>query len=105
MFGMSSKEFWEDDPQLYWAYRTFYLQKIKSDTESMNYQAWLQGSYTCIAVSVALNNAFSKKKIEYPSKPLGEDENEPKTELQEKLEQIKDKDVRQQTEFNYWARL
>ena len=105
MFGMSSKEFWEDDPQLYWAYRTFYLQKIKSDTESMNYQAWLQGSYTCIAVSVALNNAFSKKKIEYPSKPLGKDENKPKTELQEELEQIKDKDVRQQTEFNYWARL
>ena len=102
---MSSKEFWEDDPQLYWAYRTFYLQKLKSEAEIMSYKAWLQGSYTCLAVSVALNNAFSKKKAEYPSKPIGMEEERPKTELQSKLEQIKDKDIRQQIEFNFWARL
>lgn len=102
---MSSKEFWEDDPQLYWAYRTFYLQKLKSESETMSYKAWLQGSYTCLAVSVALNNAFSKKKAEYPNKPMGMEEERPKTELQSKLEQIKDKDIRQQIEFNFWARL
>ena len=27
MFGMSSDEFWEQDPKLYWAYRTFYLKQ------------------------------------------------------------------------------
>ena len=105
MFGMSSKEFWEDDPQLYWAYRTFYLQKIKNESEIRNYEAWLQGSYTCIAVSVALNNAFAKQKVQYPDKPLGGESDKVKTELQEKLEQIDDKDIRQQTEFNFWARL
>lgn len=105
MFGMSSKEFWEEDPQLYWAYRTFYLQKLKNDAETMNYEAWLQGSYTCMAVSVALNNAFAKQKVKYPDKPMGAEEEKIKTELQEKLETINDKDIRQQTEFNFWARL
>lgn len=105
MFGMSSKEFWEDDTQLYWAYRTFYLQKIQMDAEKDNYKAWLFGNYSCMAVSVALNNAFSKKKAEYPEKPFGMDEKKEKTKLQKELEQIEDKDIRQQTEFNFWARL
>ena len=85
---MSSKEFWEEDPQLYWAYRTFYLQKLKNDAETMKYEAWLQGSYTCMAVSVALNNAFAKQKVKYPDKPMGAEEEKLKTELQEKLEKI-----------------
>ena len=105
MFGMSSKEFWEDDPQLYWSYRTFYLKKIETETEILNYENWLNGSYTYLAVSVALNNSFSKKKIEYPDRPLGTKKQHPKTELQKILEKEKDKDVRQQIEFNYWARL
>ena len=105
MFGMSSKEFWEDDPQLYWSYRTFYLKKIESETEKLNYENWLNGSYTYLAVSIALNNAFSKKKLEYPDKPLGAKIEKPKTKLQQILEKEKDKDIRQQIEFNYWARL
>lgn len=105
MFGMSSKEFWEDDPQLYWSYRTFYLKKIQQEAETLNYECWLNGSYTCLATSVALNNAFSKKKIEYPKKPMGVKEKKEKTELQKKLEKENDKDIRQQIEYNYWARL
>ena len=105
MFGMSSKEFWEDDPQLYWAYRTFYLEKLKKDADTINYEAWLKGSYTCIAVSVALNNAFAKQKVKYPEKPMGMEDEKIKGKLQEQLEQIEDKDIRQQTEFNFWARL
>lgn len=105
MFGMSSKEFWEEDTQLYWAYRTFYLQKLKIDAENMNYKAWLFGNYSCMAVSIAINNALSKKKAEYPEKPLGTGKEQAKTELQKKLEKIEDKNVRQQTEFNFWARL
>ena len=105
MFGMSSQEFWEDDPQLYWSYRTFYLKKLEEEAETTNYVAWLNGSYNCLAVSIALNNGFNKQKAEYPTKPFGREEKLPKTELQKKLEQEKDKDVRQQIEFNYWARL
>ena len=86
MFGMSSKEFWEDDPQLYWSYRTFYLKKMQMEQDIMNYECWLNGSYTFLAVSVALNNSFSKKKMEYPDKPYDMKKNKTKTELQKKLE-------------------
>lgn len=105
MFGMSSKEFWEDDPQLYWSYRTFYLKKMQSETEMINYKSWSYGSYNFLALSIALNNAFSKNKTEYPDKPYGINKKIPKTELQKKLEKEPDKDIRQQIEYNYWARL
>ena len=105
MFGMSSTEFWEDDPQLYWSYRTFFIKKMQIEMEELNYKSWLNGSYSCLAVSVALNNAFSKKKIEYPKKPFEEKKEKPKTELQKQMEKETDKDIRQQIEFNYWARL
>lgn len=105
MFGMSSREFWEEDPQLYWAYRTFYLQKIKNEAEELNYKSWLEGSYTYLAVSIALNNAFSKNKKEYPKELLGATKEKTKTDLQEKMEKEKDKNIRQQLEYNYWARL
>lgn len=111
MFGMSSTEFWEDDPQLYWSYRVSYVRKketeIKEKTELMKYCCWLQGSVNNVAVSVALNNAFTKKKIEYPSfeKMFNEKLDTPKTELQKELEKETDNDIRQQKEFNYWARM
>lgn len=70
MFGMPSKDFWEEDPQLYWAYRTFYLKKIeveqKQQTEFMKYNVWLNGNANYMATSISLNNAFSKSKREYP---------------------------------------
>ena len=101
---MSSKEFWEDDPQLYWSYRTFYMKKLQQQTEMINYEGWLYGSYTHVAVSVALNNAFSKTKAKYLEKPFGIEKQE-RTKLQKELEQEPDSDIRQQKEFNYWARL
>ena len=64
---MSSTEFWEDDPQLYWAYRTFYLKKREVEIETLKYDAWLKGSMDYMAVSTALNNAFSKQKASYPT--------------------------------------
>ena len=107
MFGMSSKEFWEEDPQLYWSYRTFYIKKDKIEAQKMNFKCWLQGSYNCLAVSIALNNAFSKKKISYPEKPFEKEKKLTKslTKAQKEIQKIKDKDVRNQMEFNYWARL
>lgn len=105
MFGMSSKEFWEEDPQLYWAYRTFYLRKIENDYKQQDNICWLEGNYNYIAVATALNNAFSKKKTKYIEKPLSDKKEKTKTELQEKMEKEKDKNIRQQIEFNYWARL
>lgn len=101
MFGMSSEDFWENDPKLYWAYRTFYLEKIRIDAEKEKYSAWLQGSLTYFAVSTALSNAFSKQKTNYPSYE----------ELFGKNDKVEEKpltkeEIQQQAidEYNAWAR-
>ena len=73
-YGMSVDEFWKDDPDLFWAYRFSYYNKTKREREMANYDAWLQGAYFYEAISVALNNAFSKDKIEYHKQPYGLEE-------------------------------
>lgn len=40
-YGMSVKEFWEDDPDLFWAYRFSYYIKQKEEQEKFNSNAWL----------------------------------------------------------------
>lgn len=68
-YGMSVQDFWEGDPDLFWAYRFAYFERLKQEQEIFNNNAWLQGAYFCEAVSVALNNAFSETKIDYSKKP------------------------------------
>lgn len=70
-YGMSVKEFWEGNPDLFWAYRFSYYNKIKEQQEIFNANAWLQGAYFCEGMSVAINNAFNSKKIEYSRQPYG----------------------------------
>lgn len=65
---MTDKEFWEDDPQLYWSYLILYKKKIEFEEERMKYNCWLQGKMNCMAYSVAIANCFGKdKKVDYPS--------------------------------------
>ena len=101
-YGMSVKEFWEDNPDLFWAYRFSYYSKMKSDEQAMNFQLWLQGAYFHEAVSVALANSFGKgKKISYTEKPYNltkEDEERELKEKQKKLEtQIRNRISQMQT--------
>lgn len=77
-YGMSVKEFWEDNPDLFWAYRFSYFNKLKIEQEIFNNNAWLQGAYFHEAVSVALCNAFSKSKVEYSKQPYGLNKDEVK---------------------------
>ena len=88
-YGMSVKEFWEDDPELFWAYRFSYINKLKRETEQNNYNAWLQGLYFFEGVSIAIANSFGKANLKYPEMPYGmEDKKEtekPKITEQEKL--------------------
>lgn len=42
---MSSKEFWEDDPNLFATYRFSYIEKEKRTIETNNYVCWLNGLY------------------------------------------------------------
>lgn len=100
MFGMSSKEFWEEDPQLYWAYQTFYLKQQEMKFERDNQYMWLQGMYIYEGVSVALNNAFQKTKKSYSEEPYnlkGRKEQQKKTQ-----EEIDDYVLKKN---NSWARI
>lgn len=72
-YGMSVREFWEDNPDLFWAYRFSYFTKLKTEQEIFNNNAWLQGAYFHEAITVALCNAFSKQKVKYSDKPYGLD--------------------------------
>lgn len=114
MFGMSSIEFWEDEPQLYWAYRFSYIKKLEMEqqleTEKMQRSCWLQGAMNKVAYEVALNNAFSKSKVEYPSyenmfKEVKYKNSKVYKDLEKKLENVDEPNIRQQIEFNYWARI
>ena len=60
-FGMTSKEFWQDDPNLFSSYRTFYINKYKKQSEIDNNNAWLFGLYTNIALNTSLSNMWKKK--------------------------------------------
>ena len=71
---MSIKEFWEDDPELFWAYRFSYIKKLKRESEMQNYIAWLQGLYFYDGLSVALANSFGKGNYKYPIQPYGLEE-------------------------------
>lgn len=99
MFGMSSKEFWEEDPQLYWAYQTFYLRQLEMQFEKDNQYMWLQGMYIYEGVSVALNNAFQRTKKNYSEKPYNFSEKTKEEKSKEEINAI----VLQ--ENNSWSRI
>ena len=90
-YGMSVQEFWEENPDLFWAYRFSYFEKLKLNQEINNYNSWLQGAYICESVQVAINNCFNKQKIEYSKKPYGltEEENENINQKEQNLLAIK----------------
>lgn len=99
---MSSKEFWEDDPQLYWSYRTFYFKQREVAEKDLQYNAWLKGSMNMMATSNAIKNNFSKDVAKYPTyeEIFGNSEEKQKNEKLTK----KDIDKKVLDEFNAWAR-
>jgi hypothetical protein len=103
MFGMSSTDFWENDPQLYWAYRTFYLKKQEYDNETNKYTAWLNGNTQCISTQIAIGKTFGKnQQIEYPQyKEMFSQEESTKTDKKLTKQEI---NLKVQEEFNSWAR-
>lgn len=66
---MPLQEFWNDEPDLLWAYRNAYLNKeklrIQEKNETINFQAWLQGYYNNVAIVSALS-----KNVNYLSQPI-----------------------------------
>lgn len=82
---MPLQEFWNDDPDLLWVYRTLYIENLQRDIEvqreTINFQSWLQGLYTCRAIG----SIFSKN-VEYFSKPIDlQDKPATKLDLEHKI--------------------
>lgn len=63
---MSNKEFWEEEPELLWAYRKSYMEKMKIQSEVNNYNAWLNGLYVFDAISKSIYNSFGRKETQQP---------------------------------------
>lgn len=77
---MPLQEFWNDDPDLLWAYRKSYTLKEELKQETISFQAWLQGYYNRIAIISVLD-----KNIKYLPKPINLNKSN-KSEKEEKLE-------------------
>lgn len=85
---MTSEEFWKDDPQLFVAYRTSFINKKKREMEEWDYKSWLQGLYNHngngllfrslkqflgnLVASMFKGSKDNSKIDSYPSKPYGE---------------------------------
>lgn len=104
MFGMSSTDFWENDPQLYWAYRTFYFKKQEYDNENIKYNAWLNGNTQMVGTQIAIGKTFGKnQQIQYPQyNEMFEETDLSQKEKKPLTKEEKNKLV--QEEFNSWAR-
>lgn len=98
---MSSYDFWENDPQLYWAYRTFYLKQKEVEREEMKYDSWLKGSINFMATSMAIQNGFGNGNNKYPSYDELFNGSEEET---AKKKTKKDIDIEVQEENIAWAR-
>lgn len=85
---MPVQEFWNEEPDLLWVYRNFYVKKLKQNIklqkEMINYQTWLQGLYN----SYAIGSVFSKN-TKYLETPIDLDA-KPKTK-QEIAQKIKER--------------
>ena len=108
---MTSEEFWKDDPNLFLAYHTSFINRKKHEYEEWIYSSWLQGLYIHEGNSILTQNIattvsrvhggnakYSKNK--YPSKPLEINK--------KKNEKEKEKEKRQKEYFdsyNYFATL
>ena len=98
---MSSTDFWENDPQLYWAYRTFYLKKNEIDAEFTKYNAWLNGNMQSMGTSIAIAKTIgNNKQVQFPDfdETFGGQNN-----LKKELSKEDTRNLVQE-EFNYWAR-
>ena len=85
---MPLQEFWNDDPDLLWAYRNAYIEKEKQEIEKqkelINLQTWLQGLYNHRAIVSALN-----KDVQYFPEPISQRTKTKKEENMEIAQRIK----------------
>ena len=66
---MTPEQFWNDDPDYFWAYLEAYEQEKRAQLEYDNQVAFLQGLYFTKALAQCLQFTKVPKKI-YPKKPI-----------------------------------
>lgn len=66
---MTPEQFWEDDPDLFWAYWDAFEMKKKDDATESNIKAFNQGHYFLLAIAHCLQFNKHPKQI-YPRKPF-----------------------------------
>ena len=66
---MTPHQFWEEDPDYFWAYWDAYEKSIKDRAKESNINAFNQGQYFVLALTHCLQFTKHPKKI-YPKEPL-----------------------------------
>lgn len=66
---MTPEQFWEQDPNLFWAYWDAYEENQKIRAREANINAFNQGQYFLLALTECLQFSKNPKKI-YPKEPL-----------------------------------
>lgn len=66
MYGMTPDQFWHDEAELFWAYRTSFLEKQRLEMEKTNISLWLSGLYNLRAMTVIETHGKSN----YPEEPF-----------------------------------
>lgn len=82
-YGMTPKQFWEEDIELFFCYRNAYMKRVHT-------QCHIQGLYNFMAYSITVANMFKKnksEKIDYPKESLLT------TTLNEYISKINDKKI------------
>lgn len=69
MIGMTPEQFWEEDPDLLWAYWDAYEMKKKREAIELNVNNFNLGQYFMLAIAQNLQVTKNPKKI-YPKKPF-----------------------------------
>lgn len=66
---MTPEQFWEQDPNLFWAYWDAYEETQRIRAKEANINAFNQGQYFLLALTQCLQFSKNPKKI-YPKEPL-----------------------------------
>ena len=88
MIGMTPEQFWEDDPNLFYAYWDAYEMKEKRENALRNINNFNLGQYFMLAVAQNLQFTKNPKQI-YPKKPFDLDNNKKVNLTQEEYEEIR----------------
>lgn len=67
---MTPHQFWNEDPDLLWAYLDAYKLKTKEMAQHNNTQCFNQGFYFLLALRDIETNKYGHKKDIYPKKPI-----------------------------------